>query len=83
MGTPLQKKWVTKLLGYNFLVEYKHGGGGDNKVANALSRKYEEGTTKEKGELQEISFLVATWIDELRVANFTHNQIQDKLHQPF
>ena len=25
IGTPAQQKWITKLLGYAFLVEYKHG----------------------------------------------------------
>ena len=39
VGTPVQKKWITKLLGYSFLVEYKKGK--ENKVANALSRRLE------------------------------------------
>lgn len=79
VGTLLQQKWVTKLLGYDFLGKYKHGR--DNKVADALSRKFEEGTAEKNGELQAISFSVATWIDDLRVANSTDNQIQDVLSQ--
>jgi hypothetical protein len=37
VGTPFQQKWITKLLGYDFLVEYKKGA--DNRVADALSQR--------------------------------------------
>ena len=36
IGTPAQQKWISKILGYDFLVEYK--SGKTNKVADALSR---------------------------------------------
>jgi hypothetical protein len=35
IGTPTQQKWVSKLLGFYFTVEYKKGR--ENRAANALS----------------------------------------------
>ena len=37
VGIPAQHKWITKFLGYSFLMEYRKGD--ENKVANALSRR--------------------------------------------
>lgn len=37
--TPNQQKWLSKLLGYNYVVEYK--AGAQNIVPDALSRKEE------------------------------------------
>ena len=39
IGTPFQQKWLSELLGYAFVVEYKKGS--ENVVANALFRRGE------------------------------------------
>ncbi|KAK8947051.1 hypothetical protein KSP39_PZI006620 [Platanthera zijinensis] len=41
ISSPLQQKWVTKLLGYDYAIEYRPGK--DNRVADALSRLPEGG----------------------------------------
>jgi hypothetical protein len=41
IGTLAQQKWITKLMGYSFLIGYKKEK--ENKVVVALSRKEEEG----------------------------------------
>ena len=37
IGTPMQHKWISKLLGYHFVVEFKRDK--ENLVADALSRQ--------------------------------------------
>jgi hypothetical protein len=61
IGTPFQQKWLTKLLGYDFVVEYKKGV--ENRVADALSRR-------ESWEQDVSLFLLSspsvTWVQELK-----------------
>ncbi|XP_040998231.1 uncharacterized protein LOC121244283 [Juglans microcarpa x Juglans regia] len=56
------QKWITKLLGYDFIVEYKKGS--ENRVANALSRKDKE---LERA-LMLITFPSMEWVEDLKRA---------------
>ena len=71
VGTPAQQKWITKLLGYAFIVEYKHGE--EYLVVDALSRRDEdlvrasiEPFATVVGTLCMISFLTPTWLSDLK-----------------
>lgn len=57
VGTPFQQKWITKLLGYDFVVEYKKGV--TNKVADALSRRE---APEEELTLSLLSIPTSNWI---------------------
>lgn len=59
------------------MVEYKQGR--ENKVANALSRKYEK--EEEQGEFKAISFPIATWINDLKATYSTDSHLSDLLNQ--
>ena len=57
--TPLQQKWLNKLLGLSYEIHYKKGK--DNITADALSRQGRD----EAGECKAISSAVPTWIGEV------------------
>jgi len=85
IATPAQQKWLAKLMGYAFVVEYKKGS--DNKVVDALSRQSEF-----QSELSQLSgspktcclFLLSvpdpTWLDLLKDSYSQNVSIQQIIH---
>jgi len=73
IGTLAQQKWITKLLGYAFLVEYKHGK--ENLIADALSRR-EAVEGDNVGIFCIISFPTPIWLDDLKTSYNSDSAIQ-------
>ncbi|XP_070682337.1 uncharacterized protein [Malus domestica] len=68
-NTPFQQKWVSKLLGFDYEVQYRHGK--ENIVADALSRApgsncLPELPLEDKGHVLTITYPYFGWLDELR-----------------
>lgn len=63
---------MTKLLGYDFQVEYKKGR--ENKVTDALTRKEED---THEVILNVISILVANWLVDLKASYVGDDQAQE------
>lgn len=77
--TPMQQKWVTKLLGFNYEVHYKKGR--DSKVADALSRK-RDGLEN----CQAMSIVIPTWVQQVKASyegdTFVQRFLETKALQP-
>uniref|UniRef100_A0A2N9GN34 Reverse transcriptase n=1 Tax=Fagus sylvatica TaxID=28930 RepID=A0A2N9GN34_FAGSY len=57
IGTPMQQKWISKLLGYHFVVEFKRG----KENAQAPNHQLDQSSS-----LYAISFPSPTWLTELK-----------------
>lgn len=73
ISTPIQQKYMTKLLGYSYKIEYKIGAS--NKVADALSRRDNSDTG---GSLMVLSVIQPQWITELQ-ASYEGDVIADSV----
>lgn len=63
--TPFQQKWITKLLGFDYEIQYKKGC--DNQAADALSRvHYDVDHSAHSSVLNAISYPYSSWLDDLR-----------------
>jgi len=74
LSSPQQNKWLAKMLGYDYEIIYKKGK--DNKVADALSRQFEEEST-----LLAISLPIPEWIEEARQEWFSHPGLSQLISQ--
>lgn len=74
VGTPTQQKWLSKLIGYDFMVEFR--AGKENLVADALSR---QGDPTEKGTLWVVSIPLVNWVEQLKESYTTDTEIQEIL----
>jgi hypothetical protein len=73
-GTISQQRWISKLLGYDFVIEYKKGK--ENKVADAFSHKFEEVLEIDTLSISLISFPTLDWIEDLQSFLFTTSRFQ-------
>ncbi|GJW56811.1 retrovirus-related pol polyprotein from transposon TNT 1-94 [Tanacetum coccineum] len=71
--TPIQQKYVWKLMGFDFVVEYKPRVA--NQVADALSRMYEDGELV-KAEFMAISHPIVRLLENLKSGNETLKGLQ-------
>ena len=71
--TQLQKKGMAKMMGLDYIIQYKKGK--DNVVADALSR------CQEKGETTAITALIPCWYQEVANSYNSDEQIKGFLEQ--
>lgn len=77
--TLVQQKWLTKLLGFDYAIEYKKGH--DNIVADPLSRLHEEGDTELLSQACAVSVVIPKWKVDLKSSWETDPAIQPILTQ--
>ena len=67
-----QQKWLLKLMGYDFSIEFKKGK--NNMAADALSKK------DTQGEFNAVSSPLPQWLESIKVENQSHSELQ-QIHQ--
>ena len=75
LNTTIQHKWMTKLLGLDYEIQYKKGT--NNQVADALSRRHESAPLEEMGSCLAISSVKPGWIKELHKSYEGDSHCQD------
>lgn len=75
----LQQKWLIKLMGHNYSIEYKKGK--ENKAVDALSRQFEQGVTRE--ELLQVvnTTIMPIWVEDITSSYEKDDQIQEMMAQ--
>uniref|UniRef100_A0A2N9HL73 Chromo domain-containing protein n=1 Tax=Fagus sylvatica TaxID=28930 RepID=A0A2N9HL73_FAGSY len=72
INTEAQQRWLYKLMGFDFSIEYKQGK--ENKVADALSRMHEE--SKEKMEVMAITCPTPHWVKAVKEDQESSEHVQ-------
>jgi len=75
VATVPQQRWISKLMGYDFIIEYKKGN--ENRVADALSRQFDTSATELSISL--ISFPTTIWVADLQASYAQDPETQSTL----
>jgi hypothetical protein len=78
VGTIAQQRWISKLLGYDFVIEFKKGK--ENTVADALSRQSDHLSDQEDCSISLISFPTPSWVSDLKSSYLQDSFTTELLH---